>query len=55
MMLRYSLGRENEAAAIEKAVADTINGGVRTRDIGGQAGTVEFGDAVVKHLKARLS
>jgi 3-isopropylmalate dehydrogenase len=54
-MLRYSLGREKEAAAIEKAVEDTINGGVRTRDIGGRAGTAEFGDRVVENLKARIS
>lgn len=55
LMLRYSLGREKEAAAIEKAVEDTINGGLRTRDIGGRADTAEFGDRVVQNLKARIS
>ncbi|KAM0809819.1 hypothetical protein AB5N19_10166 [Seiridium cardinale] len=55
MMLRYSFGKEAEASAIEMAVCDTINNGVRTGDIGGTAGTKEFGDAVVKHLKSRLA
>ncbi|MEM7531413.1 MAG: 3-isopropylmalate dehydrogenase [Chloroflexota bacterium] len=33
MMLRHSLGLEQEAAAIEAAVDDVLNEGVRTRDI----------------------
>lgn len=55
MMLRYSLGQEEAAAAIEKAVADTIDQGLRTADIGGNIRTTEFGDAVVKALKAILA
>ncbi|KAH7000813.1 3-isopropylmalate dehydrogenase Leu2A [Ilyonectria destructans] len=55
MMLRYSLGQEEAAAAVERAVADTINQGLRTADIGGSTGTTEFGDAVVEALKEILT
>ena len=34
MLLRWSLGREDVAAAIEAAVARTIDDGVRTADLG---------------------
>lgn len=55
MMLRYSLGHEEAADAVERAVADTINHGFRTADIGGSTGTTEFGDAVVEALKSILT
>jgi len=51
MMLRYSLGMPGAAVAIEAAVREVIEGGCRTRDIGGTASTTEFGDAVVAYLK----
>lgn len=50
MMLRYSLNLAAEADAVEEAVRRAIEGGVRTRDLGGQAGTGEMGDAIVKEL-----
>lgn len=40
--------------AIEKAVEHTIDSGVRTGDIGGQTGTKEFGDEVVKNMRSIL-
>ncbi len=49
MALRHSLGFEEEAAAVEGAVADVLAKGMRTADIAGGAaavGTVEFGAAV---------
>lgn len=52
MMLRYSLGRPNEAALIEKAVAKMFDDGLRTKDLGGQSGTKEVGDKVVQELEA---
>ncbi|KAH8646420.1 3-isopropylmalate dehydrogenase Leu2A [Ilyonectria robusta] len=55
MMLRYSLGQEGAAAAVEKAVANTLNQGFHTADIGGSTGTTEFGDAVVQVLEAILA
>ncbi|KAM5341879.1 hypothetical protein ACJ41O_014910 [Fusarium nematophilum] len=55
MMLRYSLGQDEAAAAVEKAVEDTLNQGLRTEDIGGSTGTTEFGDAVAEALRALLS
>ena len=50
MMLRLSLGLENEAAAVDAAVANAIEDGIRTGDLGGDAGTEAFGAAVVERL-----
>lgn len=54
MMLRYSLALPLEAVAIEEAVRQALNSGVRTGDIGGTASTTEFGDAVVAELERLL-
>jgi len=54
MLLRHSLGLEEEAATIEQAVAGTIGSGVLTPDLaprGTQAATTaEVGDAVLARL-----
>jgi 3-isopropylmalate dehydrogenase len=50
MMLRHSFSREAEAARIEAAVARTLADGVKGADLGGAAGTVEIGDAVLARL-----
>jgi 3-isopropylmalate dehydrogenase len=53
MMLRYSLGRAEQAGRIEEAVKKVLARGLRTADIaaGGPAvGTREMGDAVVAAL-----
>ncbi len=50
MMLKYSFKMEKEASAIERAVERTLEGGVLPRDLGGNAGTKEVGDAVVARL-----
>jgi 3-isopropylmalate dehydrogenase len=50
MMLRLSFGMESEALAIEQAVDKVIGNGVRTRDLGGDATTSSFGDAVIAAL-----
>ncbi|UNI24320.1 3-isopropylmalate dehydrogenase [Purpureocillium takamizusanense] len=60
MMLRYSCLLVDEAAAIEKAVElvfDTKESGglgMRTRDMGGQAGTREVGDAICEVVRNLL-
>ena len=54
MMLQYSLQLPDEAKLIEEAVRTTIDKGIRTKDIGGSASTVEVGDAVVKELETLL-
>ncbi|KAF9247412.1 3-isopropylmalate dehydrogenase [Melanogaster broomeanus] len=60
MLLRYSLGLEKEAQAVEAAVRkvlddESIGGnGARTADLGGNATTVELGDKVVEALKKLL-
>ncbi len=54
MMLRYSLGREQEAARVEQAVRAVLARGLRTADIAEpgapRVGTREMGDAVVAAL-----
>jgi 3-isopropylmalate dehydrogenase len=52
MLLRDGLGREPEAAAVERAVEAVLAGGMRTADLGGDAGTAEITDAVVAEVVA---
>jgi 3-isopropylmalate dehydrogenase len=47
MLLRHSLGLEQEAATVEAAVADVVEHGPRTRDVGGSAGTKDVLEAVL--------
>jgi 3-isopropylmalate dehydrogenase len=59
MMLRYSFGLEEEAAAVEAAVNAVLDAGLRTRDIAGPGGhgeekivgTREMGQEVVKAIE----
>jgi len=55
MMLRFSLGYEDAADAIEKAVADVLKAGIRTVDIAldknKAVGTAEMGDAIGKKIQ----
>ena len=56
LLLRWSLGKEHEATAIERAVRRTLDSpdiggfGLRTRDLGGQASTKDVGDKVLAAL-----
>jgi len=50
MMLRHGLALEAEAAAIESAVDRALAAGLRTRDLGGSAGTREATQAVLSNL-----
>lgn len=54
LMLRYSLGQETAAAAIESAVRETIADGYRTRDIAHNdsllVGTSGMGSAILERL-----
>jgi 3-isopropylmalate dehydrogenase len=54
MLLRHSCGLEEEARAVEQAVADVIEEGLRTADLAapGQAtlGTTDMADAVLKRI-----
>jgi len=50
MMLRHGLGLETEAAAIESAVDRALAAGLRTRDLGGSAGTSDATQAVLSYL-----
>lgn len=53
MLLRYSLGLEAEAAAVERAVEATLASGARTRDLGAEnaISTQAMGDAIVAQIK----
>jgi 3-isopropylmalate dehydrogenase len=50
MLLRHSLGLETEAAAIEKAVDETITAGARTSDLGGKLSTRQMADEIISRL-----
>ena len=50
MMLRHSFGMEAEASRIEAAVATVLEQGVLGHDLGGDASTIEIGDAIVAEL-----
>ena len=50
LLLRHSLGLEGEAQAVEAAVAQVVEHGPRTRDLGGTAGT----DAVLQAVLTAL-
>jgi 3-isopropylmalate dehydrogenase len=50
MMLRYGLGREDAALAIDSAVDSALEAGLRTADLGGGSGTRDATDAVLERL-----
>jgi len=50
LMLRHGLRLESEAAAVESAVQRALDAGLRTADLGGQAGTAQATQAVLDHL-----
>src|SRR6185436_12540000 len=57
LLLRYSLNREAEAQAIERAVEDILEEGLRTADIaagGPSIGTRDMTDAVLSSLQGQL-
>lgn len=50
MMLRYSLGQAEAAAKLETAIEAALEGGARTRDIGGNLSTAEMMAAVMAQM-----
>jgi 3-isopropylmalate dehydrogenase len=50
LMLRHGLAMESEAAALESAVDQALDGGLRTRDLGGEATTEDATRAVLENL-----
>ncbi|TBR36111.1 MULTISPECIES: 3-isopropylmalate dehydrogenase [Dyella] len=55
MLLRHSLGLEDEAAHVEAAVAQVLEHGPHTRDIGGHAGTTDIRHAVIAALDEHVA
>jgi 3-isopropylmalate dehydrogenase len=56
MLLRWSLGRDDAATSVERAVERAIDDGLRTTDIaaGGPAvGTAEMARAIAERIEAR--
>ena len=51
MMLRHGLALASEAAAVESAVESALAAGLRTPDLGGEAGTAEATRAVLENLE----
>jgi 3-isopropylmalate dehydrogenase len=54
LMMQYSFALFDEARAIQTAVSNVIESGVRTGDIGGKASTKEVGDAIAAELEKLL-
>jgi 3-isopropylmalate dehydrogenase len=50
LLLRHGLRLEAEACAVESAVDRALADGLRTRDLGGEAGTAQATAAVLAHL-----
>ncbi len=50
MALRYSLGSPHAANRVEAAVEAALDGGARTRDLGGTLSTRQMGDAILACL-----
>ena len=50
MMLRYSLGCETGARKIEEAVAQTIDAGLFTRELGGSLSTEQMAEEIARRL-----
>lgn len=55
MMLRLSLDCVKEAEALEKAVGNVIDSGIRTADLHGTSSTTEVGDAVAAEVAKILA
>lgn len=51
LLLRYSLGRDDEARMIERAVHTTIDAGIRTPDLKGTHSTKEVGARIVQEVE----
>jgi len=50
LMLRHGLGLEDSAAAVESAIDRALEDGLRTADLGGEAGTAAATDAVLANI-----
>jgi 3-isopropylmalate dehydrogenase len=51
MLLRHGLRLETEATAVESAVERALETGLRTPDLGGDAGTAQAARAVLENLE----
>lgn len=54
MMLKYSLDMSAEAEILDASIKEALDEGVRTRDLGGEADTVQIGEAILSKVKSKL-
>jgi isocitrate dehydrogenase (NAD+) len=53
IMMLFHLGKDEEAERVRRALRDVVvNQRIRTRDLGGEATTTQFTDAIVRALEA---
>ena len=53
-LLGYAEGAEAAGRAIREACLEAVANGVRTADLGGDAGTTEFTDEVIARARSKL-
>jgi isocitrate dehydrogenase (NAD+) len=53
-LLAYANGTEQAGRAIREACLEAVADGVRTADLGGHVGTVEFTDEVIRRVRTKL-
>jgi tartrate dehydrogenase/decarboxylase/D-malate dehydrogenase len=51
-LMLEQLGEPDAAARVHNAIAEVCRRGVLTRDVGGNSGTVEVGDAVAERIRS---
>ena len=52
--MRGIKGADRASRAIYESVLETIAGGVKTIDLGGEATTTEFTDAVIEKVRSKI-
>jgi 3-isopropylmalate dehydrogenase len=55
MLLRHSLGLEDEASAVEKAVDQALEAGARTIDLGGKYSTRQMGASITDQMASSVN
>lgn len=54
LLLTHSLAKVKEAGALETAVREVLDSGLRTKDLGGECGTTKMGDAIADRFRIAL-
>ncbi len=54
-MMLFELGERDMGGCLKSVVLDLLRDGVRTRDLGGELGTLEFSQRVADELGSRVA